>query len=104
VIVNQARPVVLPEDRLKKAAEPGGLDRAELALGLAPVGLADPEVVEALAALGTEHARRVLLESGQRDLLAEIGAPLYELPQLTDGVDRVGLDTLAGELRRQGAA
>lgn len=104
VIVNQARPVVLPEDRLKKAAEPGGLDRAELALGLGPAGLADPEVVEALAELGTEHARRVLLESGQRDLLGELGAPLYELPLLTDGVDRVGLDTLAGELHRQGAA
>ncbi|HEV3168762.1 MAG TPA: ArsA-related P-loop ATPase [Actinocrinis sp.] len=104
VIVNQARPVVLPEDRLKKAAEPGGLDLAELADGLRPVGLADPDVVAALAQLGSEHARRVLLESGQRDLLAESGAPMYELPQLADGIDRVGLDTLAAELRRQGAA
>jgi hypothetical protein len=29
---------------------------------------------------------------------------MYELPLLADGVDRVGLDILAAELRRQGAA
>jgi anion-transporting ArsA/GET3 family ATPase len=104
VIVNQARPVVLPEERLKKAAEPGGLDPAELEAGLAPVGLADPEVVAALSGLATEHAQRVLLEAGQREELAATDAPLYELPLLTDGVDRVGLDLLARELRRQGAA
>jgi len=104
VVVNQARPVVLPEDRLKRAAQPGGLDRAELAAGLAPVGLADPETVTALSELATEHAQRVLLEAGQREELAATEAPLYELPLLTDGVDRVGLDLLARELRRQGAA
>lgn len=104
VMVNQARPVVLPEDRLKKAAQPGGLDPAELAAGLAPVGLADPEVVAALAELATEHAQRVLLEAEQREALAATEAPMYELPLLVDGVDRVGLDLLARELRRQGAA
>ncbi len=104
VVINQARPVVLPEDRLKKAAQPGGLDRAELAAGLAPVGLADPDTVDALAELATDHAQRVLLEAGQREELAAIEAPLYELPLLTEGVDRVGLDLLARELRRQGAA
>ncbi|MGH6656860.1 MAG: ArsA-related P-loop ATPase [Actinocrinis sp.] len=104
VVINQARPVVLPEDRLKRAAQPGGLDPAELEAGLAPVGLADPEVVTALAELATEHAQRVLLEAGQREELAATQAPMYELPLLTDGVDRVGLDLLARELRRQGAA
>ena len=104
VVVNQARPVVLPEDRLKKAAQPGGLDPAELEAGLAPVGLADPEVVAALAELATEHAQRVLLEAEQREALAATEAPIYELPLLNDGVDRVGLDLLAKELRRQGAA
>ena len=104
VVVNQARPVVLPEDRLKRAAQPGGLDRAELAAGLAPVGLADPETVAALSELATDHAQRVLLEAGQREELAATEAPLYELPLLTEGVDRVGLDLLARELRRQGAA
>jgi hypothetical protein len=104
VIVNQARPVVLAPERLEKAAEPGGLDTAELEAGLAPVGLADPRVVEALADLGTQHAQRVLLEAGQRKVLAAVDAPMYELPLLTEGVDRVGLDLLATELRRQGAA
>lgn len=104
VVVNQARPVVLPEDRIKKAAQPGGLDTAELEAGLAPVGLADPEVVAALAELATEHAQRVLLEAEQREALAATEAPMYELPLLNDGVDRVGLDLLAKELRRQGAA
>jgi anion-transporting ArsA/GET3 family ATPase len=70
VVVNQARPMVLPENRLKKAAQPGGLDPAELAAGLAPVGLADPEVVVALSELAAEHAQRVLLEAGQREELA----------------------------------
>jgi anion-transporting ArsA/GET3 family ATPase len=104
VVVNQARPVVLPEDRLKRAAQPGGLDPVELAAGLGPVGLADPGVVSALSELATEHAQRVLLEAGQRESLAATQAPLYELPLLTDGVDRVGLDLLAETLRRQGAA
>jgi hypothetical protein len=103
-VVNQARPVVLPEDRLKKAAQPGGLDVAELEAGLAPVGLADPDVVAALSELATEHAQRVLLEAEQREALAATEAPTYELPLLNDGVDRVGLDLLAKELRRQGAA
>ncbi|MBS2962755.1 AAA family ATPase [Actinocrinis puniceicyclus] len=104
VIVNQARPVVLPEDRLKKAAQPGGLDFAELEAGLAPVGLADTDLVSALAELATEHAQRVLLEAAQREELTATEAPLYELPLLTDGVDRVGLDLLAQRLRDQGAA
>ena len=80
VVVNQARPVVLPEDRLKKAAQPGGLDVAELEAGLAPVGLADPDVVAALSELATEHAQRVLLEAEQREALAATEAPTYELP------------------------
>jgi len=104
VVVNQARPVVLPEDRLKKAAQPGGLDPAELEAGLAPVGLADPETVGALTALAAEHAQRVLLEAGQREELAATEAPMYELPLLGEGVDRVGLNLLAKELHRQGAA
>ncbi len=104
VIVNQARPVVLAPERLKKAAEPGGLDPAELEAGLAPVGLADPRVVEALADLGRQHAQRVLLEAGQREVLETVDAPIYELPLLTEGVDRVGLDLLAARLREQGAA
>lgn len=103
IVVNEARDVVLTDDQLKRAAGEG-VDRAELAAGLAPVGLDQPAVVSALASLATEHARRVLLEREQREALAANEAPLYELPLLADGVDRVGLDRLARALRSQGAA
>jgi anion-transporting ArsA/GET3 family ATPase len=104
IVVNQARDVVLTDAQLKKAAGEG-VDREELAAGLAEVGLDRPGIVGALAGLATEHARRVLLEQEQRGSLRSCEAPLYELPQLAaDGVDRVGLDRLAMALRNQGAA
>ena len=103
IVVNQARDVVLTDDQLKRAAGEG-VDRTELAAGLAPVKLDQPPIVDALAALATEHARRVLLEQDQREALSANEAPLYELPLLNEGVDRVGLDRLARALRSQGAA
>ena len=103
IMVNQARDVVLTDVQLKRAAGEG-VDRAELAAGLADTGLDRPAIVDALAVLATEHARRVLLELEQREALSGCEAPLYELPLLTDGVDRVGLDRLATALRTQGAA
>lgn len=103
IVVNQARDVVLTDEQLKRAAGEG-VDRAELAAGLAPVQLDQPPIVDALAALATEHARRVLLEQDQREALTANEAPLYELPLLNEGVDRVGLDRLARALRGQGAA
>jgi hypothetical protein len=33
-----------------------------------------------------------------------VDTPVYELPQLTEGVDRVALDRLAALLHQQGAA
>ena len=131
VIVNQSRPVTLPRARLEEAAAPGGLDPAEFEGALREVGLVNgrtpgrrsgggrakpagaagtsgrpngADLAPALAALGTDHARRVLLESGQLKALASLDAPRYQLPLLADGVDRVGLGLLSAELRRQGAA
>jgi anion-transporting ArsA/GET3 family ATPase len=103
IMVNQARDVVLTDAQLKRAAGEG-VDRAELTAGLAEVRLDRPAVVDALALLATEHARRVLLEQQQREALSDREAPLYELPLLGEGVDRVGLDRLAAALRHQGAA
>jgi anion-transporting ArsA/GET3 family ATPase len=103
IMVNQARDVVLTDVQLKRAAGEG-VDRAELAAGLAEAGLDRPPLVDALALLATEHARRVLLEQEQRAALSDCEAPLYELPLLGEGVDRVGLDRLAAALRHQGAA
>jgi anion-transporting ArsA/GET3 family ATPase len=103
IMVNQARDVVLTEAQLKRAAGEG-VDRSELSAGLAEVNLDRPPVVDALSALATEHARRVLLEQDQRESLSDCEAPIYELPLLNDGVDRPGLDRLAASLRDQGAA
>jgi anion-transporting ArsA/GET3 family ATPase len=104
VIVNQAHPVALTPDQIEQAAEPPGIDRARLEAGLRPAGLAEPAIVKALAALAAEHAQRVQLETGQRDALETAGSPIYELPLLADGVDRVGIGQLAGKLIGQGAA
>jgi anion-transporting ArsA/GET3 family ATPase len=103
IMVNEARDLVLTDAQLKRAAAEG-VDRAELAAGLAEVGLERETIVDALAVLATEHARRVLLEQEQREALTRCEAPLYELPLLSEGVDRVGLDRLAAALRGQGAA
>ena len=103
IMVNQARELVLTDAQLKRAAGEG-VDRVELRAGLAEVNLDRPKVVDALSALATEHARRVLLELEQRESLSDCEAPIYELPLLNDGVDRVGLDRLAAALRNQGAA
>ena len=106
VIVNQARPLVLPPERLDEAAGPDGIDPADFRGALREVGLpgADSSLPGALARLGAEHARRVLLEAGQLETLAALDAPMYRLPILPEGVDRVGLGRLAAALRRQGAA
>lgn len=103
VIVNQSRPIALTPEQIEQAAAPPGLDKALLEAGLRPVGLAEPAIVKALAALASEHAQRVELETAQRATLEGAEAPLYELPMLADGVDRVGMDRLAAALAGQGA-
>jgi anion-transporting ArsA/GET3 family ATPase len=83
-----------------KAAKAGAARTETKPTGKSP----GADLAPALAALGTDHARRVLLESGQLKALASIDAPRYQLPMLAEGVDRVGLGMLSAELRRQGAA
>jgi len=104
VIINQARPNELTEEQIKQASSPQGLDRARLLAGLRLAGPASRPTADALADLAAEHAQRVILESDQRGALSAVDTPVYELPLLTDGVDRVGLDRLAGLLHQQGAA
>ena len=104
VVINQARPNELTEEQIKQAAAPQGLDRAQLLAGLKLAGPATRQTCDALADLAAEHAQRVLLENEQREALAAVDTPVYELPQLTEGVDRVALDRLAALLHQQGAA
>jgi anion-transporting ArsA/GET3 family ATPase len=104
IIVNMTRPLALPEGQVAAAAE-GRLDTAELALGLKAAGLDESRTLAGeLAAELTEHARSAQAQQRQRDRLDAPGAPVYELPWLSDGIDLGGLYRLAATLRDQGAA
>lgn len=74
---------------------------AELTAGLLAAGLpADDAIVSGLATEARDQSVRRDLEDSLRTDLAELGLPLVELPLLPDGVDRAGLDRLAGALVR----
>jgi anion-transporting ArsA/GET3 family ATPase len=113
IFVNMVREPLLSPADLRKAIA-GRLGRSRLSADLEQVGvlgadglLADSSrraVVDALCAQAHDHAVRVALESEQRDRLAVLERPTYDLPWLADGVDLGTLYDLAGELRRQGAA
>ncbi|WP_422772227.1 ArsA-related P-loop ATPase [Plantactinospora sp. WMMC1484] len=89
LILNATRPPLLA----------GRVTQAELRRGLAAAGL--PTDRTTVAGLHTEAqdqlVRRDLEESLRADLL-ELGLPLVELPLLTEGVDRAGLDLIADAL------
>ena len=100
VIVNMARPAVLPREELESGPDVSALAGSLTRAGLHSAG----ELAKSLGDELAEHARRVRLQDGQRDDLAEAGQPLYELPLLTDAIDLAALYRLAAELRDQGAA
>ncbi|CAL9484962.1 ArsA family ATPase [Streptomyces sp. enrichment culture] len=97
VLVNMVRPGLVDEDAVRAAA---GDRRADVARALAAAGVDGAErLVEPLLAEAAEHARRVELEREQREALAKLQVPAYELPLLGGGVDLAGLYRLARELR-----
>jgi anion-transporting ArsA/GET3 family ATPase len=90
IIINGARPPLLPA---------GKITRTELRRGLAAAGLpADAATIAGLQAEAKAHLTRRELEESLRSDLAEAGRPLVELPFLDAGVDRAGLEELAGIL------
>ena len=104
VVVNAVRTPLLRQAELT-AASRGRLDREALVLGLEAAGVGvRATVVDALVAEAAEHAERVALEKAERRTLRALGAPTYELPLLTEGVDLGGLYGLAEHLCRQGMA
>ncbi|MBM0124473.1 ArsA-related P-loop ATPase [Pimelobacter simplex] len=104
VVVNQVRPRDLDADDLA-AARAGTLDRGRIDADLAEGGIAvSPELVDGLLAEAADHAERRALEDSQRELVARLDVPSYELPRLAGGIDLGGLYELAGLLRAQGMA
>ncbi|AEV88991.1 ATPase [Actinoplanes sp. SE50] len=90
IILNGARPPLLAAGRVTKA---------EIKRGLVAAGLpATPATVNQLAAEAQAHLTRRELEESLRHDLTDRRRPMIELPQLPDGVDRAGLDVLAGRL------
>jgi len=90
IIVNAARPPLLPTGKVTKT---------ELKRGLVAAGLpTDPVTITGLQSEAKAHLTRRELEESLRTELAELGRPMVELPLLVPGVDRAGLDRLAGLL------
>jgi anion-transporting ArsA/GET3 family ATPase len=90
VIVNEAQAPL---------AAVGKATQAELRRGLATAGLpTDRATVGGLYAEVRDHLTRQELEDSLRADLAELGRPVLELPLLSGGVDRDGLDLLAAAL------
>jgi anion-transporting ArsA/GET3 family ATPase len=104
VVVNLTRPQAL-DQAAREAALSGALPAPTVRAELEQAGMptTDP-LIDALLAEGRDHAERRRLEDAQRELVAEIGVPTYELPRLADGIDLGGLYDLAARLREQGMA
>jgi hypothetical protein len=103
VIVNMVRDPLLPMTEIDAVAR-GEVDVDSIRAALKEAGLDVPvEVVDALVAESVDHARRVELESREREELLELGQPTYELPLLAEGIDLGNLYRLAELLCEQGA-
>lgn len=104
VVVNMVRPRDLTPDHLA-AARAGRLDASGIMADLAAAGVqTTPGLVEGLLAEARDHAERRALEDSQRELIAGLGLPTYELSRLPGGVDLGGLYELAAHLKEQGMA
>jgi anion-transporting ArsA/GET3 family ATPase len=102
VIVNMVRRPLLPDAVLADAAA-GSLDHDEIARGMKSAALETTElVVSTLVAEAADHAGRVQLEQRERETLAALDRPTYELPMLADTVDLTALYELADRLAEQG--
>lgn len=102
VIVNLVRPRDLGPEHLS-AAQAGNLDAAELATELKAAGIdADDALVSGLLSEARDHAVRRGLEDSQREIVAGLDAPSYELPRLPGGADLGALYEFAALLQTQG--
>ncbi len=104
VVVNMVRPRDLSDEDLA-AARAGTLDRERVESDVKAAGIeVTPALIEGLLHEAAEHAERRALEDDQRQVVAGLGVPTYELSRMTGGVDLGALYELAGLLREQGMA
>ncbi len=104
VVVNLVRNQEL-DDAERDQLLTGDVPRQELEADLARAGVeATPRLVDGLLREGRDHAERRALEEEQRERIAELELPTYELPRLPDGIDLGGLYELAADLIDQGMA
>lgn len=104
IVVNLVRRQELDDDARDRALD-DNLPRDLIEKDLDRVGLeVTPQVVDGLLTEAREHAERRHLEDEQRDRIAGLAVPTYELPRLPDGIDLGGLYELAADLCEQGIA
>jgi len=100
IVVNMTRPPLLTA-----MADLTSIDAGALTSSLKAAGIdASPHVVDALQAEGVDHAARVRLEETERERIAALGRPVYDLPFLAGGIDLAALYELADMLHEQGMA
>jgi anion-transporting ArsA/GET3 family ATPase len=104
VVVNLARPKELDPDA-RDAALSDALPRAAIESDLVKVGIdVTPELLDGLLDEARDHAERRRLEDEQRQRIAELDVPTYELHRMAGGIDLGALYELAAELCEQGLA
>ncbi|WP_241153799.1 ArsA-related P-loop ATPase [Nocardioides pantholopis] len=104
VVVNQVRSRDIAEADLVSVRD-GSLDREAIEHDLAAAGLdVTKTLVDGLLAQARDHADRRALEDAQREVVAGLGVPTYELPRIPAEIDLGALYALAAELREQGLA
>jgi anion-transporting ArsA/GET3 family ATPase len=102
VVINLVRRPVLDERARVAIADDEVPDNA-VRDGLVAAGLEDkPQVISGLLTEAREHAERLALEAEERQVVDQLGQPVFELPQLTDEIDLGALYELAADLRDQG--
>jgi anion-transporting ArsA/GET3 family ATPase len=104
VVVNLVRRREL-DDEARAAALAGKLPRAQIEADLIKAGIdVTPQLVDGLLLEARDHAERRALEDEQRERIAELDVPTYDLDRQPDGIDLGALYELAADLVDQGMA
>ncbi|KHL15095.1 anion-transporting ArsA/GET3 family ATPase [Mumia flava] len=98
LIVNQVHPAVFDDDEIERISN-GGLTAASVRRTLRSAGLdLDGGQAQALLDEGRERIERMRLQAAQRALLDDAGAPVVELPAVSEGIDLAQLLSLGETL------